>query len=92
LGVGPVITKEELTYLREIGPHDTVTVNLRLSHIEPDGKSYELHQEFFRSDGKRAAIVKISGLWIDMKTRKRCDPPKKLREIFNKLEHFKEKQ
>lgn len=85
--VGPVLFKETLTYLKEIPPDVTVTVNMKMAGASSDGRKWKIRHELFRSsDGARAAVVEVEGAWMDTKARKISPPPLKLKEAFEGVE------
>jgi acyl-CoA thioester hydrolase len=75
LRVGPVVLRDELEYFSELHLMDLVTVTLELDGLSADGAQMRLRNEFFRSDGKRAARVTSHGLWMNLETRRPVVPP-----------------
>lgn len=82
LSIGPVIRKDEVEYLREIGLHDTVTVTYAVLAMSDDGSRFTLENEIWTATGERAAIVRSSGGWLDLRTRKLVAPPPELFAAF----------
>jgi acyl-CoA thioester hydrolase len=70
LKIGPILFREELIYLREVGLNDTVTVTTHLTRSNADGSRYSFRHVIFRGDGNKAAIINIDGAWMDMVHRK----------------------
>jgi acyl-CoA thioester hydrolase len=70
LKLGPILFREELIYLREVGLNDTVTVTTHLTRSNADSSRYSFRHEIFRGDGVKAAIVNIDGAWLDTEHRK----------------------
>ncbi len=70
LKVGPILFREELIYLREVRPNDTIRVSCEMCKIRKDGSRWSFKQELFRSDDVKAAIINVDGAWIDMQKRK----------------------
>jgi acyl-CoA thioester hydrolase len=77
LQVGPILFREELFYMREVRPNDTVYVTCALSKSRPDGSRWSFNQEIYRSDKVQAALIKVDGAWIDTKARKLTTLPEK---------------
>ncbi|HJS21122.1 MAG TPA: thioesterase family protein [Steroidobacteraceae bacterium] len=75
LQIGPVVVRDELEYFSELRLMDPVTVTLELEGLSTDGAQMRLRNEFFRSDGKRAARVTSQGLWMNLQTRRPVVPP-----------------
>lgn len=75
LNIGPVIRKEELEYFREIGLHQTVTVTYAALAMSADGSRFVIENEIWTSQGERAALVRSTGGWLDLRARKLVAPP-----------------
>ena len=81
-GVGPVLLREELEYLREIGLGERIQVDLLLAAVSPDGARWRIRHRIRRADGELAARVTVSGGWIDLAARRLAAPPEGLRAHF----------
>jgi acyl-CoA thioester hydrolase len=77
LALGPVIQKDELDYFREVGLYDTVTVTHALLAMSPDGARFVFENEIWLT-GARAARVRSTGGWLDLRARKLVAPPEAL--------------
>jgi acyl-CoA thioester hydrolase len=86
-GIGPVLFREELFYLREVVLNDQIKVTCELRKSRADGSRWSIRHELFRGDGTKAAIVDVDGAWIDMEKRKLTSLPTVLNELFNKAPH-----
>jgi acyl-CoA thioester hydrolase len=75
LRIGPVVVRDELDYFSELHLMDVITITLELEGLSADGAQMRLRNEFFRSDGKRAARVTSQGLWMNLDTRRPVIPP-----------------
>jgi acyl-CoA thioester hydrolase len=82
LAIGPVIKKDEVEYFREVGLHDTVTVTYAVLAMSPDGARFVVENEFWSAAGERAARVRSTGGWLDLKARKLVAPPPALLAAF----------
>jgi acyl-CoA thioester hydrolase len=82
LALGPVVRKEELEYFREIGLHDTVTVTYAVLAMSEDGARFVVENEVWSADGERAATVRSTGGWLDLRARKLVAPPPALLAVF----------
>ena len=93
LKLGPILFREELIYMREVPPGDTVKVTCELTKVRKDGSRWSFEQKLFRGDGILAAIINVDGAWIDVEKRRLTAlPPEwaiKFMEI-PKSEHFQE--
>ena len=80
--IGPVIFREELFYLREIGINDYVKVSSELIKTRSDASRWTIRHEIFRGDGIKAAIVIVDGAWIDLQKRKLAVLPQEFIPLF----------
>jgi acyl-CoA thioester hydrolase len=70
LAIGPILFREEIIYMREVRPSDTIKITCLLTKARKDGSRWSFRQDMFRSDGIQAAQINVDGAWIDMKKRK----------------------
>jgi acyl-CoA thioester hydrolase len=86
LGIGPVIMKDEIEYLREVRLLEKIEVGLAVAGASDDGSRFLLRNEFRLSDGRLAATVTSLGGWLDLKRRKLIAPPASLLESMRRLD------
>ncbi|MDB5137286.1 MAG: hypothetical protein JWP37_3889 [Mucilaginibacter sp.] len=82
--IGPVLFREELIYLREVGINEYIKVTCELTRSRPDGSRWSIRHELYRSDGIKAAIINVDGAWIDMEKRKLGKLPTEISKLFMK--------
>jgi acyl-CoA thioester hydrolase len=87
LAIGPVIRKDELEYFHEVGLHETVTVTHAVLGMSADGARFIVENEILLPSGERAATVRSTGGWMDLKARKLVEPPPALLGAFRKAPH-----
>jgi acyl-CoA thioester hydrolase len=80
--IGPVLFREELFYLREVGINDFIKVTCDIVKARRDGSRWTIRHELYRGDGIKAAIIIADGAWIDMEKRKLAILPTELSELF----------
>lgn len=80
--IGPVLFREELIYLREIGLNEHIKVTCEISKARPDGSRWSIHHDLYRGDGVKAAVIIADGAWIDMEKRKLAILPPELSKLF----------
>jgi acyl-CoA thioester hydrolase len=85
LKIGPIITKDEIEYFREVNLLDELKVTLAIAGLSGDGSRWLMRNEFFRSDGKLAATLTSMGGWLDLSARRIATAPKKLLEALKSL-------
>ena len=82
--IGPVLFKEELIYLREIGINEHIKVSCEIIKSRPDGSRWSIRHELYRSDGVKASVITVDGAWIDTTRRKLTVLPHELSQLFIK--------
>lgn len=85
LKVGPILFREELVYLREVGLNEHIKVTIELFKSRPDGSRWSIRHIIYREDGVRAAVVTVDGAWLDVEKRKLTVLPAELVEKFYML-------
>jgi len=85
LAIGPVVRKDEIEYFREVGLHETVVVNYVALAMSPDGSRFIVENEIWLKSGERAATVRSTGGWLDLRARKLVAPPPALFAAFNQV-------
>jgi acyl-CoA thioester hydrolase len=83
--IGPVITKDEVEYFKEVGLLEAIRVTLSLAALADDGSRFVIRNEFLRADGTPAARVTSAGGWLDLSRRKLIAPPAELLEVLRIL-------
>jgi len=82
---GPVITREEIDYLREVRLGEDVTLDFTMQGLSNDQARFRMAHELVRADGKLVARVLVVGGWMDLTRRKLAPPPEKLAAIIREL-------
>jgi acyl-CoA thioester hydrolase len=82
LALGPVVRRDEVEYYREISLHDRVTVTYALLGMSADGARFVIENEILAPMGERAAVVRSTGGWLDLRARKLVTPPEELLAVF----------
>jgi acyl-CoA thioester hydrolase len=82
--IGPVITRDELEYFKEVGLLQSLQVTLAIAGLSDDGSRWLMRNEFHR-DGTLTARVTSEGGWLDLKARRLAAPPVELLEALRAL-------
>ncbi|QCX53031.1 thioesterase family protein [Elizabethkingia sp. JS20170427COW] len=85
-GIGPVILKESYSFYKEIRSDVKVMVSLEVAGMSEDASIYSFVHKFYLEDGTHCATSEVTGVWIDMKTRKMGVPPA---EVLETLKSFR---
>ena len=85
LSVGPVLFKEECTFIKELKANDTVTVNI-LNETDPKRPvKWKFHHEIFNQHGEKCAHITVQGAWFNTERRRITRPPKEMLEAIEDL-------
>jgi acyl-CoA thioester hydrolase len=87
--IGPVILREFIEYIREVGFSDTIEIDLELLGISSDGKKWALQHNIY-CKGKISARIQMEGGWLDIKKRSLVKPLVESFLAMNKSKKFKE--
>lgn len=93
LNIGPVLFKEETSFLKEIHIGENITVKMKLEGVSRGIERWRFNHQIFNEKGELAAEIKVYGAWIDLVKRKLTAPPQKFVTIFenlSKTSNFKE--
>jgi len=81
-GIGPVLLREELDYLRELRLGDSVEVDFTQLGQSADGSRFKLQHDFTKPNGKPAARIVLELGWMDLRSRRLAPPPEPLRRAM----------
>ena len=77
-GFGPIVLKDEIEYRAEVRLGDELTITNELAGMNEEASRFIFRNRFVRADGKLAASVSSVVIFLDLATRKKIAPPKKL--------------
>ena len=77
-GVGPVLLREEIDYLREAALGEEVRVTLENAGLSPDGGRWKIRHLLYDDAGREMARIMALGGFIDLAVRKLVVPPPEL--------------
>ena len=85
LNIGPVLFKEECTFLKELHLEDTIKVKLLKGNISENGERWEIHHEIYNANNDKCAHLSVKGAWMDLKARKLTSPPSEIATALHTL-------
>lgn len=74
IGLGPVLFREEIKYLREVNGMDEVTVHCQLNWMYQDGSRWSFFHRMFKNGETPVSELTVEGAWLDLETRKLGTP------------------
>jgi acyl-CoA thioester hydrolase len=84
--IGPVLLRDEAHYLKEVVLGETITVDIKLAGASPDGGRWIFQHEVRKQNGKKAAVLRVEGGWLDLAARRLVAPPLEFAGILDDLE------
>lgn len=90
LQIGPVILSEESKYLKEIKMGEVFSITAELLGLSENGSHWCIRHEVLNSSKKLAALLSLSGAWLDLKTRRLTAPPDDLVKVMKNLPRSKD--
>ncbi|QHL89338.1 thioesterase [Nibribacter ruber] len=82
LQMGPILFREELQYLREVGINDQIKILSFLTKAKADGARWSIRHDLYRGDGVKACIIHVDGAWLDLRKRKLTGLPEDVATKF----------
>jgi acyl-CoA thioester hydrolase len=83
LGISPVYTAITSQFLREVQMGETVTITFTITGLSPQGSRWKVHHDVLKSNGKKAVVIDVEGLIIDLASRRAVAPIPELLEVFH---------
>lgn len=81
-GLGPILFREEITYLKEVNGMEEVTVFCELDWMYKDGSRWSFFHRMYKSGDIPVAELTVDGAWLNLKTRKLGEPTCEMVEIM----------
>lgn len=85
MGLGPILFREEVRFLKEIQLSEIITVGCTLKSMRKDGSKWIILHELFKENKNKAAEITVDGAWLNLHKRKVEIPPTPLREVMHKF-------
>jgi len=85
LHLGPILFKEECSFIKELRAEDSIIVNLLKGEVNQDASRWVLHHEIYNQENIKCAHISIKGAWIDTVKRRLAIPPIELADALHKL-------
>lgn len=82
IGLGPILFREEIKYLREVNGMEEVTVYCELNWMYEDGSRWSFFHQMFKNGDTPVAELTVDGAWLDLDARKLGTPSDEMMEIM----------
>jgi acyl-CoA thioester hydrolase len=85
LGIAPIYTTIHARFLREVRAGETLTITYRLDGLSSSGTRWKVHHDILKPTGKKACVLDIEGVVLDLRTRMPAIPPPGLKAAFDQI-------
>ena len=92
IGLGPILFREEIKYLREVNGMEKITVFCELNWMYEDGSRWSFFHRMVKNGGTPVAELTVDGAWLDLDARKLGNPSEEMIEVmkqYPRTEDFK---
>lgn len=92
MGLGPILFREEIKYLKEVNMMDKIIVYCQIKWMNEDGSKWSFYHQMFKKNEIPVAELTVDGAWLDLNVRKLGVPPNEIIETmkqFPRTEDFK---
>lgn len=83
--IGPILFREELNYLREIGLDERIKVSVVITKFNTLNSRFSFRHEIYKENGVKAAVVVVDGAWMNIIERKLTNIPDEWMEIVRNI-------
>lgn len=84
--LGPILFKEETTFLKEIYSGENLQVSIELVGLSTNSERWKIRHFIYKENGVKAAQIEVYGAWISYQTRKLTTPPTSIMSLFNSFQ------
>ncbi len=84
-GIGPVLLREETSFLKEIHIGKDISVSLELEASTEDFRKWKFKHIVYNEKGEISAEIIVFGGWIDLKKRKLATPSDDMIAFSNEI-------
>jgi len=90
LNVGPVYTRLEVNFYREVLLGETLTMAYLMTGLSPQGLRWKVQHEFLKANGKKAVTVSLEGTMLNLTTRQPTVPTPEIMAVFQQVPRSKD--
>jgi hypothetical protein len=62
---------------------ETVTITFTITGLSPQGSRWKVHHDVLKANGKKAVVIDVEGLIIDLTSRRAVAPIPELLQVFH---------
>jgi acyl-CoA thioester hydrolase len=85
LGVGAVYSSVEARFLREVRVGERISITYTLAGLSPTGTRWKVHHDILKSNGKKAVVLHLEGVVLDLNCRRPTPPSPELLAVFHQI-------
>jgi acyl-CoA thioester hydrolase len=83
LGISPIYTSIKTDFLREVRMGESVTITFAVAGLSQTGMRWKARHDILKANGKKAALIDVEGVILDLATRKPVAPGPELMQVFD---------
>jgi acyl-CoA thioester hydrolase len=84
-GVGAVYGSIEAHFLREVRVGERISITYILTGLSPKGVRWRVHHDILKSNGKKAVVLDLEGVVLDLNCRRPTPPTAELLAVFHQI-------
>jgi acyl-CoA thioester hydrolase len=84
-GLGAVYSSIEARFLREVLVAESISITYTLRGLSSKGTRWKVHHDIFKSNGKKAVVLDLEGLLLDLNSRRPVTPAPELLSVFHQI-------
>lgn len=85
LGVGTVYSSVEARFLREFRVGESISITYTLDGLSPKGIRWKIHHNVLKSNVKKAVVLELEGVVLDLSCRRPTPPSPELLAVFHQI-------
>jgi acyl-CoA thioester hydrolase len=85
LGIAPTYTSIHAEFLREVRMGETITITFALAGLSHHGARWKVHHDVRKSNGKKAVVVELEGVILELASRRAVLPDPELLQTFQSI-------
>jgi acyl-CoA thioester hydrolase len=84
-GVGAVYSSVEARFLREVRVGESISITYTLAGLSPSGIRWKVHHDILKANGKKAVVLDLEGVLLDLDRRRPTPPAAELLAVFQQI-------
>jgi len=87
LGIGAVYSSITANFFREVRVGESISITYTLTGLSPKGVRWKVHHDILKSNGKKAVVIDMEGIFLDLNSRRPTLPTPEILAILQQVPH-----